>query len=83
MSAKILYGYFANFYMRGSPNAAVLPLPVSALAMTLYPLRIEGMASFWIGVGVIYWIFSQVRSNKEDNPSLLKDIYKMIIPHSL
>lgn len=55
--AQILNGYFESFWIMGRPNTAVLPEPVYALAITLSPLRIEGIASFWIGVGVIYWIF--------------------------
>lgn len=46
ISAKILNGYFASFYIKGSPKAAVFPLPVYALAITLYPLSMEGMANF-------------------------------------
>lgn len=46
MRAKILNGYLANFYIKGRPNAAVLPLPVYALAITLSPLIIDGIANF-------------------------------------
>lgn len=53
----MLKGYFESFWIRGRPNAAVLPLPVSAFAIMLSPERIDGIASFWIGVGVLYWIF--------------------------
>jgi hypothetical protein len=52
----MLKGYLASFWTKGSPNAAVLPLPVSAFAITLYPFNIERMVKDCIGVGVIYWI---------------------------
>ncbi len=35
----------------GSRNAAVLPLPVTALARTSRPAMAGGMASAWMGVG--------------------------------
>lgn len=57
MSAQILNGYFASLWIMGRPNTAVLPEPVSAFAITLSPLRMDGIASFWIGVGVMYCIF--------------------------
>lgn len=69
-----------NFWIRGSPNAAVFPLPVYEFAIIESPDKIEGIDSFWIGVGVWYWSFSHVLNNKGDNPSLLNDIsYDIII----
>ncbi len=55
--AQMLNGSLDNFCIKGKPNTAVFPLPVSALAITLSPLRMEGMASFCMGVGVMYCIF--------------------------
>lgn len=34
INANILYGYFDSFCIKGNPKAAVLPLPVSELAIT-------------------------------------------------
>jgi len=46
MMAQMENGSLANFCIMGRPNTAVLPEPVSALAITLYPFKIEGRASF-------------------------------------
>jgi hypothetical protein len=52
INANMLYGYFDNFCIKGNPNAAVLPLPVSELAITDYPDIIFGIVKAWIAVGV-------------------------------
>lgn len=38
----------------GTKKATVLPEPVMELATTSLPVRITGMASCWIGVGLTY-----------------------------
>jgi hypothetical protein len=50
ISAHMLNGYFESFCIKGRPNTAVLPVPVSEFMIALSPLRIGGIASFWIGV---------------------------------
>jgi hypothetical protein len=50
----MLKGYLDSFCIIGRPNAAVFPLPVYAFAITLSPFKMDGIASFWIGVGVMY-----------------------------
>ncbi len=56
-------------WMRGRVNAAVFPVPVCASPMTSRPLRINGMASAWIGVGVSYPASRTASSNSGARPS--------------
>src|SRR6266542_6610730 len=44
-------GLGSNRWRIGRRNAAVLPLPVAAVARRSRPSRAAGIASFWIGVG--------------------------------
>jgi hypothetical protein len=81
MTAKMLVGSLPSSLRRGSPKAAVFPEPVSELMMTLLPWRMCGMVSAWMGVGVLYLIFSQVLNTQLDNLSLLNEVindYNMI-----
>ncbi len=57
MTAKILLGYLANWFKVGNPKAAVFPLPVYELIITLFPYIIDGIDNCCIGVGVLYLIF--------------------------
>lgn len=47
----------------GSANARVLPLPVSAKAITSWPYRVYGKDYCWILVGLLYPKLSQAKSN--------------------
>lgn len=78
MTANILVGSLERSWRRGKPNAAVLPDPVSELMITFFPLRIYGIVRLWMGVGVLYLIFSQVESSQLDKPSLLKELILLL-----
>jgi hypothetical protein len=41
----------STYSMIGSPNAAVLPVPVCAWPITSRPCRSDGIACSWIGLG--------------------------------
>ena len=43
-----------SFWMMGITKEAVFPLPVLAIAMTLKPWSMIGMALLWMGVGKLY-----------------------------
>ena len=45
------------FAIIGAPKASVLPVPVSALAITSRPSSTGPIASAWIGVGVVMSMF--------------------------
>ena len=53
----MLVGSLESLLSVGRANVAVLPEPVYELMMTLFPVRMEGMASDWISVGLLYFIF--------------------------
>ena len=53
-SARVRRGPSISRSMIGSVNAAVLPVPVWARPMRSRPRRASGIASRWIGVGVVY-----------------------------
>ncbi len=58
----------------GSKNAAVLPVPVSAVPITSPPLNITGIACFWMGVGSVNPICSHLSFKHGCKPSSLKFI---------
>jgi hypothetical protein len=48
---KLWNSWVENIYKIGRRNEAVLPLPVTAFAITSFLCNIKGMANCYIGVG--------------------------------
>ena len=48
VSARLYRGQTTNFRTPGGGFAAVFPVPVCAMARTSSPLKIDGMALYWM-----------------------------------
>lgn len=64
----------------GRPNAAVLPVPVWAWAMTswVFPSK-TGITAAWISVGAVKPFFSKAAKTSSDSPSSVNDLIFDII----
>jgi hypothetical protein len=56
-------------WIKGSANAAVLPVPVAACPRMSRPSTSGGMAAFWMGVGSSYPSEASSVSNSCPSPS--------------
>ena len=64
--------------MMGSRKAAVFPDPVCEQAITSSPSKINGMAYFWMGVGLSYFdsfTFFIIRSPRLSSSNELKQVH--------
>ncbi len=57
----------------GSANAAVFPVPVGAQPIRSFPSSTWGIASAWIGVGVVNCSRASVSSRWAESPSAAND----------
>ena len=73
----MLIGSLDSLLRVGRENVAVFPEPVSELIMTLFPVIMDGIANYWISVGLLYLIFWQVLRTHGEKLRLLNDMFKI------
>ena len=59
---------------KGTPKAAVFPVPVCARPITSRPFNACGMACFWIGVGSFRPICANIPTNRSGRPIISKSL---------
>mmetsp|Transcript_22477 Transcript_22477/g.74117 ORF Transcript_22477/g.74117 Transcript_22477/m.74117 type:complete len:201 (-) Transcript_22477:19-621(-) len=72
MRPKSGWGASSSRLSTGRPKAAVFPEPVSARPMTSRPASAHGIASHWMAVGALKFIFWQASQSGSARPSSLK-----------